>query len=907
MRAEAMQPGAQCTLTERGGAQARTWVIDACIGTGATCHVYDAHYLDARGREHHARIRECCPQGTDTHRGDGALVWADAAARGAAFAAFERAYDRQLALQNALAAGSVTVHVLDCLYEGGGTLYSAMDTDSGCPLDRLEGRTLADELTTAAALAHAVGIYHRLGYLHLDIKPANVLILENTLDTVKLFDVDSVTKKTELGSDPAAGRSFTRKWAAPEQLTGARGKLCEQTDLYAVGAVLFSRVMGRGVTSDDIGAQAQWEFSGPLFARADPGVKRLLDEIFRRTLAASPKQRYASADELEKALKEAAETAKNRPFLRTNIRTASMFVGRRQELNAVRKAFESGARLVFLSGIGGIGKSALAVQYAGENMGPGGRYDCAVFCDYKRLPSVRQCLLDIAIENCTPPADFDGRMALLRSLADRRTLLILDNFDTDVQADADFPLLAELGAEVLVTTREDNAEIAGGQLRQITVAGMPYPTLMRLFSRYSGQKYDTPEEKEALCRVFDAIGGHTLVAMLLAKQLTASGMTLADLQQKLFAQKEEVAYSKDGVFQRSTIPEALRWTFRMAQLSEAELQVLENLCVLNDVPMSKSDFRTWTGSSSLTVLNRLIRLRWVEYDAGKEQLRLHPLVELLVREDAPPTDENCRNMIDYVYQQAIDYDEDEEQWSVEPRVFWKTGLWLYDYYSTDWMGPLYLPMLFKGFVNDLLAYRRIDLIAFCEASFDLTVTPMDVFEGWRAFAAAASDSTMMTQRLELLRLYLACINMYGEMYTWENNDSAYDVLLAVRDGLVGEIMELMPQYFTSRDYMGEYQFLESLCDDSLCLTMPGKGPTTQLYRRAYALAKQVLCVFSGVSESAAANLTERYGFDADDVERFMALTYKIFSQGPVEGVLTGVALPPMKWDMEKLLAYEVPE
>mgnify|MGYP000485473459 CR=1 FL=1 len=48
------------------------------------------------------------------------------------------------------------------------------------------------------SLAQIILKYHQKGYLHLDIKPENVLILPETPEHVILFDFDSVTAIGEL-------------------------------------------------------------------------------------------------------------------------------------------------------------------------------------------------------------------------------------------------------------------------------------------------------------------------------------------------------------------------------------------------------------------------------------------------------------------------------------------------------------------------------------------------------------------------------------------------------------------------------------------------------------------------------------------------------------------------------------
>ncbi|WP_328546340.1 regulator [Streptomyces platensis] len=117
------------------------------------------------------------------------------------------------------------------------------------------------------------------------------------------------------------------------------------------------------------------------------------------------------------------------------------FIGRDDELAALARQLES-ARLVTLTGLGGIGKSRLA------------RHGAAIlqdrFCDgvwLVELASLREPhLLDHAVSETLAPADRGGRpvrTALCDHLADRELLLVLDGYEHLVDA------CAELTAELL--------------------------------------------------------------------------------------------------------------------------------------------------------------------------------------------------------------------------------------------------------------------------------------------------------------------------------------------------------------------------------------------------------------------------------------------------------------------------
>ena len=131
------------------------------------------------------------------------------------------------------------------------------------------------------------------------------------------------------------------------------------------------------------------------------------------------------------------------------------FVGREQELNAIAKAFDA-TRLVTLTGVGGVGKTRLAMQVAAEVLPrfPDGAWFCelAAASDAEAMAQVVASTLGV---NPRPGTTLDG--SIIEFLAAKRLLVVLDNCEHLLGAVA---LLAEgvlrgcPGVRVLATSRE---------------------------------------------------------------------------------------------------------------------------------------------------------------------------------------------------------------------------------------------------------------------------------------------------------------------------------------------------------------------------------------------------------------------------------------------------------------------
>src|SRR3954447_17601444 len=144
--------------------------------------------------------------------------------------------------------------------------------------------------------------------------------------------------------------------------------------------------------------------------------------------------------------------------------TVTSFVGRQLELHAAKQRMEQ-ARLVTLTGPGGVGKTRLAIEIAGRarKAFPDGVWmvDLASLADASRVAQTVLSALGLR--------DQSGRAAeqqLVDRLRDRTALILLDNCEHLLDACAqlvDTLLRAAPGLRVLATSREPLA-IAGEQV-----------------------------------------------------------------------------------------------------------------------------------------------------------------------------------------------------------------------------------------------------------------------------------------------------------------------------------------------------------------------------------------------------------------------------------------------------------
>ena len=573
------------------GVSVQQFVIDRVIGYGASCLVYEAHYLDSGNHRKEIILKECYPYNSGTTRIGRKIVWSSTEEQEKAFRRFDNAYEIAAKIQNEAGAQSVSVYSLDKFAENG-TQYVAT-IPVGKSYDKTKSDDLADIIRTALALTNAVGFYHQAGYLHLDIKPSNFIATEDQTGKGKnivLFDVDTVAAQDDIQSGNLRSVSYSKEFAAPEQKMQQIKKLCPATDLYAVGAVLFERIMNRPADSSDSTLFATWEYDERFDAKkVNPKIKRLLTEVFHKTLAANVKRRYQTSEELSEALSkilsvfEAAE-----PYIISQIPYNNCaFVGRDNEIKYLRSSLEQDKK-VFVSGSGGIGKSELVKHYISIYSD---YYDSVVFLTYRS--SVSDAINQIRIKGVQ---DYEQKRVILPELCDDKVLIILDNFDVSTDEDNSLNELLNLNCDTIITTRTDFSEVYPN-IDQVTLKGLETEELRIVFENEADLVL-SDDDFELLKPILHLGKECTFYWALLAKTVKDGNYDLKEIVSKTqkglsgFDDTVRVLSNKDGLRIKQTVAKAISNLFGFDTLSDIEKSVIEIIYFLDCLKPKKEQLIT---------------------------------------------------------------------------------------------------------------------------------------------------------------------------------------------------------------------------------------------------------------------------------------------------------------------------
>lgn len=147
-------------------------------------------------------------------------------------------------------------------------------------------------------ISRALAYIHRRGLVHRDLKPSNVLI--DRSGRCKLTDF-GIVKALDPGNDTNNSTTLVGTWAyaSPEQMSGQ--PIDHRSDLYSLGVILFAMVTGRRpfVAKDLAGyLELHRTHEAPSPGEVDPDIPAHLDDICRRLLRRSPRDRFRSAKEV---------------------------------------------------------------------------------------------------------------------------------------------------------------------------------------------------------------------------------------------------------------------------------------------------------------------------------------------------------------------------------------------------------------------------------------------------------------------------------------------------------------------------------------------------------------------------------------------------------------------------------
>ena len=212
---------------------------------------------------------------------------------------FVRRFQRE-----AIAASSLTHPNIVEMYDVGvddGNYFIVMEYIDGITLKSLIKKrgamTLKETIDIMLQITSAIACAHDSYIIHRDIKPQNVMILDDGVAKITDFGIAMAMKSAELTQTNTVMGSV--HYLPPEQANGKGSTV--KSDIYSLGIMMYEMLIGKvpfkGENAVEI-AMKQINEAIPSVCRQNPDIPQSVENIILKATAKNPKNRYDSVNEM---------------------------------------------------------------------------------------------------------------------------------------------------------------------------------------------------------------------------------------------------------------------------------------------------------------------------------------------------------------------------------------------------------------------------------------------------------------------------------------------------------------------------------------------------------------------------------------------------------------------------------
>ncbi|MEG2322322.1 MAG: Stk1 family PASTA domain-containing Ser/Thr kinase [Bacilli bacterium] len=192
--------------------------------------------------------------------------------------------------------------------EDDGRYYIVMEYVDGKTLKSLVKKrgalTLPEVVDIMCQLTSAITCAHDSYIIHRDIKPQNVLILEDGRIKITDFGIAVALNSNELTQTNSVMGSV--HYLPPEQANGSGATI--KSDIYSLGILMYELIIGKVPFKGDNAVEIaikQMKDPIPSICKQNPDIPQSIENIILKACAKNPKNRYNSVSEMYEDIKNA--------------------------------------------------------------------------------------------------------------------------------------------------------------------------------------------------------------------------------------------------------------------------------------------------------------------------------------------------------------------------------------------------------------------------------------------------------------------------------------------------------------------------------------------------------------------------------------------------------------------------
>lgn len=523
---------------------------------------------------------------------------------------------------------------------------------------------------------------HRAGYIHGDIQDGNFFLMggensEGDIGVGQLLDFGNARKLLSDGKTAViADKNIfsTRGYMSPEIAKKNDGtlRLTPATDIYSAGCLmlyLLKSLHYKDTRGEDICETFSMTSPVHIPELMRHGYRReaaiLFKNILKRALQRRPERRYKNAGEMLKDIIFLKKIVAPPKFtLPMNLTRSPYFVkgSRDNELAQLQEDLERGTHPLWIWGIGGIGKTELAMEFARNQIERGRAAYLVTF-----RGSMKETVMNMNFSSWE--FEFDGqgdaaeeeyrrRLDLLRENY-KDCLLIIDNFEredkdiAELQRESAYCDIVGLGMKILFTTRSRPNNFVQ-ELNPLNEENA-----MTLFK--SIVKIKAADEK-IVRKLIAEVDCHPMTVELLAHTLKEGWETLsakellAKLRSELLNSRNlpEIKHKKFGSEREAKIYVHLRTLFKLFNEDETYREILCHATLLPIDGMDAAEFILSEGNSQKKILKRIENHGWIRRRAENNLLWIHPMIRTVFKNELKPMRADCEKFLSTLWRRLDD-------------------------------------------------------------------------------------------------------------------------------------------------------------------------------------------------------------------------------------------------------------
>lgn len=337
------------------------------------------------------------------------------------------------------------------------------------------------------------------------------------------------------------------------------------------------------------------------------------------------------------------------------------FVGRESLIEDIHRYYLEGHNVVFISGIGGIGKTEIAKKYASDHKE---EYDTVIYLTYedsfqsliinesnfKADPEINRKIKSSG-ELETDEEFFNRKLKVIKALSNNRTLIIIDNFPEEYKEEYEQLFIGPY--RLLITTRGDYSS-SDYPVVYVNPLDKPEELKALFFNNYEENVVNKSDNE--LLTLFELVKNHTYTIKLIAKHMdmsleTTNEMIKALSKEGIKSLNEEI---KDEKSHTSTAYNNLLKMYQLSKLSPLEIDALRFMLFAPIEGLPSIYIKRWGGSDIYHTIKELEKRSWVlKTNTGYS---LHPIVYEIVKNNVSLDYSSCKDFLSnyqgYIHQES---------------------------------------------------------------------------------------------------------------------------------------------------------------------------------------------------------------------------------------------------------------